>query len=397
MRKLLVISVIACLLLSAVGCTSKQAHLPAVTPEGTHITNDDHTTTTPPSDTELSTCAIVLPSIKESVTAEDGTTLFSLSFQQIQLLLSDPLLEEKILGDLQTRNGSILSQAEEAENQARADYPQSELWSEYFIDISYTPTRLDNTVLSLFCNSVSYRGGPHPSVVTDSVTYDLETGDELWLDDILAPECTSDTLLQLILQKLTEQQDALYYDYAEALSERFSDNLHNVRGWYFSQRGLCFHFTPYDIAPYSSGTIIAELPYDTLDGILKEKYVPVATSAATGSIYAESYSIEANERFDSILNVTLCENADEVLLYADALVTDLRIEVGWRYAENDQYIPRSTVFAANIMNIGQAIHLTSDLNDEEMLLRIIYHADGQEYSSFITYDTLANSISLSNY
>lgn len=397
MKKLLVISVIACLLLNTAGCAAKQARLPAAATEGIHITDDDHTTIASPSDSELSTCAIVLPSNKESVTTDDGTTLFSLSYQQIQLLLGDALLEEKILGDLQTRNGSILSQAEEIESQAHTDYLQSELWSEYFIDISYTPTRLDNMVLSLFCNSVSFRGGAHPSVVTDSVTYDLETGDELWLDDILAPECTSDTLLQLILQKLAEQQDSLYYDYAEALKDRFSDSLHNIHDWYFSQNGLCFHFAPYDIAPYSSGTIIAELPYDTLDGILKEKYVPATANAATGSIYTEPYTTEANDRFNSILDVSLCENADEVILYADALVTDLRIEAGWRYAETDQYIPRSTVFAANIMNIGQAIHLTSDLNDEDMLLRIIYHADGQEYSAFITLDNLGNAISLSNF
>lgn len=397
MRKLLALSAIICLLLGSAGCAGKQAQLPDVTTEKAHIAENDRTSIAPPSDPELQACAIVLPTTKESVTSDDGTTLFSLSFQPMQLLLGDTLLEEKILGDLQTRNGSILSLAEEFENQARTDYPQSEAWSEYFIDISYTPTRLDDKVLSLFCNSVSYCGGPHPSVVTDSVTYDLQTGEELWLDYILTPECTSDTLLQLILQKLAEQQEVLYYDYADALNERFSGDLHNIRDWYFSRNGLCFHFDPYDIAPYSSGTIIAELSYDTLDSILKEKYVPPASPTATGSIYSEPYSTEANERFENISDVTLCEDGDEILLYADALVTDLRIEAGWRYTENDQYIPRTTVFAANIMNIGQAIHLTSDLSDEEMLLRIIYRSDNQEYSVFITYDTLGSSVSLSNY
>lgn len=397
MKKIIGLLIIVCLALNIGGCANKQPSLPSVTTTQSRSFETDDTGSSASSDATENNCAIILPTLKETVTADDGTTLFTLSYQQTQLLLGNTILEERILGDLQSRNGSILSLAAEIEGQAQIDYPESELWSEYFIDISYAPTRLDSIVLSLFCNSASYSGGPHPSITTDSVTYDLETGNVLLLVDIIAQECTSEVLYQLVLQRLTEQETVLYYDYADALAEYFSKGLHNIQDWYFSRNGLCFHFSPYDIAPYSSGTIIAELPYDTLEGILKDKYFPSEIPTATGSVYAERYTEDTNERFSNIIDVTLCESGDEILLYSDAAVTDLRIEAGWRYEDNEQFIPRSTVFAVNILNIGDGIHLSSDLGDETTVLRIVYRANGKEYSSFIAHDALNDAISLYNF
>ena len=397
MKRIFALLTAGCLALSLAGCGAKPSARSNVEATGINAASNDTPSPTTPVESMATMRAIVLPSTKESVTAEDGTTLFTLSFQQTQLILGNALLEEKIIGDLQTRNGSIISSAAELEAQAQLDYPESEFWSEYFIDISYTPTRLDSAVLSLFGNFFSYCGGPHPSLITDSVTYDLESGDVLWLEDILTPECTSDTLYQLILQSLSTQAEDLYYDYADALGDRFTGELHSIQDWYFSRSGLCFHFAPYDIAPYSSGTIIAELPYSSLEGILKEKYFPYEVPTSTGSMYAETYSEDDSERFSYIANIPLCEDGNDVLLYPDATITDLRIESGWRYADNNQYISDATIFAASTMNVGDAIHLTADLAGDETLLRLVYHADGQEYSAFITYDTLADSVLLSNY
>jgi hypothetical protein len=292
--------------------------------------------------------------------------------------------------------GSVLSDAAQIEAQAQADYPGNDYWSEYFIDISYTPTRLDQAVLSLFGNSFSYSGGTHPSLTNHSVTYDLKTGDVMFLDDILSPECTSDMLYQLVLKSLADQADDLYYDYADALGDRFTGELHSIQDWYFSSNGLCFHFAPYDIAPYSSGTIIAELSYRNLTDVLKEEYIPAAAADATGSIYAETYPEDDNKRFTFIAEVPLSENGNEVLLYPDAKVTDIRIEVGTRYSDSNQYIPGVTVFAASTIDVGEAIHLVADLKDPDTVFRLVYHSGSQEYSAFIAYDDVGDSILLTN-
>lgn len=396
MKKLLAFIAAGCLALGLSGCGAVQPEQPALSVPTADSSTRDIPTVTTPVDTPLPMHAIVLPTVKETVSAEDGTALFSLSFQQAQVILHDLSLEEKIIGDLQTRMGPVLSDAAEIEAQAQLDYPENEYWSEYFIDISYTPTRLDQAVLSLFGNSFSYSGGPHPSLGTDSVTYDLQTGDVMFLDDILTPECTPNTVYQLILKSLDDQAEDLYYDYADALGNRFTGELHSIQDWYFSRTGLCFHFAPYDIAPYSSGTIIAELPYSSLVGVLKDQYFPTELPQATGSMYAETYLEDDSERFTFIAEVPLNEDGYDVLLYPDAAVTDLRIESGSRYSDSNQYIAGATVFAASTVNVGDAIRLTANLNDEDTVLRLVYHADNQEYSAFITYDEVGDSILLTN-
>lgn len=396
MKKLLALISAGCLALSLAGCGTVQPELPPVTTPSLDTSTNDTPSVTEPVNPIIPMHAIILPSVKETVSTNDGTPLFSLNFQQTQVILHNSEVEEKIIGDLQTRMGPVLANAAQIEAQAQQDYPESEYWSEYFIDIAYTPTRLDEVVLSLFGNASSYSGGPHPSLVTNSMTYDLLSGEMVYLDDILAPECTPDTLYQLIVKSLEIQKDDLYYDYADALGDRFTGELHSIQDWYFSRNGLCFHFAPYDIAPYSSGTIIAELPYSVLVGVLNEKYFPSDPPIATGSMYAETYVEDDSERFNYISGVTLCEEGTDVLIYPDAVVSDIRIVSGSRYSESNQFIAGAIVFAANTMNVGDAIRLTADLNNADTVLQLIYHSDNQEYSAFITYDDVGDSILLTN-
>ena len=56
-------------------------------------------------------------------------------------------------------------------------------------------------------------------------------------------------------------------------------NLEHVSSasWYFSDTGMHFYFSPYEIAPYVVGEVDIEIPYAELRGILKEEYFPEAT------------------------------------------------------------------------------------------------------------------------
>ena len=382
MKIFLTMLLCVCLTMSLVGCTETKPETPKLPATNTDVSPHMQ--------------AVALPQINETTYADDGGTLFCLSLQQIQLLLHHTAAEEKISGELQKRTEALLTHAAQIETQAQADYPGNEYWSEYFIESSYDPTRLDQSVLSLFINTSSYSGGTHPSLETDSVTYDLQSGDVIFLDDLLTPDCTTERLYQLLLNRLENQAEELYYDYADALSDRFTESLHSIQNWYLSTTGLCFHFAPYDIAPYSSGTIIAELPYSTLSGILKERYFPTESTAATGSIYAETYIEDDSERFDRITDVALCEDGSQILLYSDATVTDLRIETGSRYSDFEGSTASTTVFAASSLNVGEAIHLSADIENLDALFRLVYRSGNKEYSSFITYDELGDSIVLTN-
>lgn len=341
--------------------------------------------------------AIVMPTVTGSTTAADGTVVFTRSYQQIQLILNGTDIEPLIANDLGQRISEALNGSAEMEQDALDSYSADpEYWTAHFIDISYTPTRLDQSVLSLFGNHSSYSGGIHPSLVTESVTYDLSTGSALTLGDILVEDYSGEALSSLIIAALADRAGELCYDYEAILQDRFSRNYGSNTSWYFSRTGLCFHFSPYDIAPYSSGTIIAEIPYESLNGVLKEQYLPAAQLNATGSVYAEMYIEDDAERFSFMAEVTLDDSGTQILLYPDAAVTDVSIESGTWYSDGSQYIPVSTVFAADSVGLGNAILITADLSADAPVLRLNYRSGGQEVSAFIMYDEAGDSVILAH-
>ena len=397
MKKLFTALMCVCLALAGAGCGAapNKAELDVTIPSGDVII-------TAPSEPfhseqlQQPMHAIVMPTVSQDTLADDGTVLFTRSYQRIQLILNGSDVETVIASDLEKRMNSTLSGSAEIESFAREDYTDPEFWTPYFTDISYTPTRIDQSVLSLFCNYSSFSGGIHPSLVTESVTYDLSTGNSLKLGDILIDSYSGADLSTLISSILAPVSDELYYDYETYLQDIFSVNLNNISNWYFSRTGLCFHFEPYEIAPYSSGTITATIPYGDLNGILREQYLPEELPEATGSMYAEAFLADDVERFTFLAEVELNTNGTEILLHPDATVTDVRIETGIWYADGSRYIPVSTVFAADSVGLGNGILITADLSEDAPVLRLVYSSGGQEVSAFIVYDEAGDAILLAH-
>lgn len=399
MKRLFAALLCGCLALSFVGCTDS----PTETTGPSSTTPSVQTATEPTTEPYVSPAienpmhALVIPSVTESTKAEDGTVIFHRSYQTVKLILSDSESQEAIAADLRGRIQDALKSTAEIESCAQADYPLSdEYWSAYFIDVTYTPTRIDRSVISLFANNTSYAGGPHPSLITESVTYDPVNGTELALSDILIEDYPAAELCTLILDALKERASELHYDYENVLKERFSEDYSNVSNWYFSGAGLCFHFSPYDIAPYSSGTIIATVPYDKLQDVLREQFLPAASADATGSMYAEVFIAEDMERFSFTADVELDQDGTQILLYPDAAVSDVRIESGTWYSDGSQYVPLSTVFAADSVGLGNAIVITADLDKDAPILRLVYRSGDQEVAAFIDYDADSDSVLLAH-
>ena len=399
MKKRIALFLCACLAFSAVGCSAAPSNTGSTentTAPNVIIPNNTDTNQDSVVDISQPMHAIVMPTEEETTLAEDGTALFTLSYQKIQLLLNAVDTDDLICADLQNRIGNALADASQLEGYAKEEYTGEDDWRSYFVDLTYTPTRLDKSVLSLFGNHYSYSGGSHPSLVTESVTYDLTTGKALTLGAILEETCSGDDLQTLISTALAPNSNKLSHNYEATLEDIFSVNLNFITNWYFSRTGLCFHFSPYTIAPYASGTIIAEIPYSQLSGIVKEQYLPAEQTKATGSMYAEIFLEDDAERFTFIANIDLTRNGTQVLLYPDANVTDVRIEAGNWSSDGANYIPVSTIFAADVIGLGNAIVIQTDFSEESPVLRLNYRSDDQEASAFITYDREGDTIQLAH-
>lgn len=398
MKKLYAGLVCICLALTTAGCgAAPSVSRPASTDFAANIVESSPTEPYHSDQLQQPMHAIVMPTIQDHVKADDGTVVFQRSYQRIQLILNGTDADETIAADLKTRMDSVLADTSDLEADAQDHYSQEpEYWTPHFIDISYTPTRIDQSILSLFGNYSSYAGGAHPFLSTESVTYDLATGKSLKLSEALVDNYSNSDLCALVTAALAPVSDELYFDYEECLQDIFSVNLSNIRNWYFSSSGLVFHFAPYEIAPYSSGTIIAAIPYENLSGILREQYLPASEPAASGSMYAEMYLDDDAERFTFLAEVELAPDGTPVLLHPDATVTNLRIESGtWSY-DGSRYIPVSTVFAADSLGLSNGIVLTADLTDEENILRLVYSSGGQEVSAILQYDEAGDAIVLAH-
>ena len=396
MKRLICIILCICLAMAAGGCAQE----PTV-PETTAGVPTSNVVTDPPTEPSIPAFvrppmqAIILPTVTETVSAEDGTPLFTKTYQKFQMILTDTDVDDIITADLQSRLSMALYDAADIEAAALSTYNPEVAWNPYIMEVSYTPTRIDSAVLSLFGNHLTYRGSVHPTLVTESITYDLNTGSSLTLGDILAEGVTGQTVADLVIQALAPRAEKdLYGDHQDVLRERFSNNYSNLTDWYFSRTGLCFHFSPYDIAPYSSGTIVAEIPYESLSGVVQDRYLPANRVIPTGSMYASNYIEDDSERFIYIANVELESNGMKILLHPDATVTDVRIESGSWSADGSLYIPASTVFAADSIELGNAIVVTAGLSESDPVLRLVYRSGDLVVSAIITYDAAGDYVLL---
>lgn len=399
MKRLLAALIGLCLSFACVGCSKG----PAANQTPTSGSTPNDLVTTPTTDPYHSDQlqqpmhAISMVNVSEDTHADDGTVIFTNSYQKIGLILNGNDAQSVIAEDLDRRTAAFLSDHADIISDAQEHYAMNPAdWYPYFTDISYTPTRIDQSVMSLFCNYSVYYGGVHPSYITDSVTYDLSTGKTLNLGNILADSCTSSDLYTLVDTALAPDADALYFDYQDWLQDIFSVDLNKITNWYFSRAGLCFHFAPYEIAPYSSGTIIATIPYEQLEGILTEEFYPTELKDSNGSLYVEFFLPDDTERFTFLAEIELDADGTDILIHPDATVSDVRIESGEWSSDGSRFIPVSTVFAADAVGLGNGILLTADLSSEASALRLVYNSGGQEVSAFIIYDEAGDAILLAH-
>lgn len=382
------LALLLCLSLVAVGagCTAPPAEEAAYT---LSTAADDVIIVSPTepyeaTELELPMHAIALPTVRDRVQAEDGTVIFTRTYQNIQILLSGSETEASIQADLRSRMDSFLQDASAIERCAQEDYSSQEHWTPYYAQSHYTPTRIDQSVLSLYGIHQSYSGGSHPALVTGSINYDLTTGAVLTLGDILVEGWSGEKLADMICKVLEPKAEELYPNYDTVIKDRFDNNADSIQDWYLTEESLCFHFSPYDIAAPYAGIVTAQIPYKELDTMLKEQYLPKSVTA-NGSVYAEVFTQTAAQRFSSIAEVTLDGQGTPILLYPDATVTDLRIEVG-EQTENG-FVSSGTVFAADPMGLGNCIRLQADLSEGASALRLVYHSDGQDISALLRYDS----------
>ncbi len=364
---------IICLSLLLAGCTKPNADPMQTTPAVTTESTTEPTVILPQQETMY---AVSVPTISESFRAEDGTVIFSYTHQNMMLTLPDPDVAHKVIVDFLSRIDASASNVDMLLAAAKTNYKGDPDWTPYLYNITYSPMRMDQGVLSLLGNCVTYSGTSHPERLSMSASYDLVTGDVLTLGSIMSAQATTERFCELVLEELdkVKEEKFLYDGYENTVKQRFSKDESQDQDWYFSTKGLCFYFVPYEIAPYSSGVIVVEISYEKLSGLLYDGYFPAEREATEGRIQATVLDETDTTQFSQIAELILNSEGEMVFLHTDGIAWDVKIEYGAWNTTSTVFTPVYTALYSCTLSPGDAIMIQSD---ELSALRLSY-CDGTE-------------------
>ena len=357
MKKLFAIILSLILIFTAAGCAAED--IEETEPSSSVLNPSTHPTaeTTEPQVFQTPMAAVAVPSTTEQLTADDGTVLFEYTYQTMSLVLPDPDVAHKVIVDFLNRVDQTRTDADTVAQMAENYYTGQSNWVPYLYHLTYSPMRIDHGVLSLFGTNAVFSGAGHPDRTCVSASYDLVTGDVLTLGSIMDPNATTQDFCDLVLEYLAEIADRnyLYKDYANTVKQRFAIDESQNQDWFFSQTGLCFYFAPYEIAPYSSGVITVEIPYEKLDGLLYESYFPPERENATGNIRTALFESVELRQFSQIAEVIQSNDGPMYFVYSDRSVQDIRILIS-------DAASSYTIFAAYGLTPGDAVMVQADKN-----------------------------------
>lgn len=367
MKKTICLLTIFCLLFVLVGCNRPAS--PTTQPE---TESSSGSVSSAPKQEPM--YAVSVPAESESVKADDGTLLFTYTHQNIMLTLPDPDVADKVIIDFLSRVDTTRSTADATLAAARNAYKGAANWTPYLCSITYSPTRIDQGVLSLSGSNITYSGTSHPDRTSVSASYDLITGDVLTLGSIMSSKAQAADFCQLVLDVLAQSKQDLYlYDgYEATVRQRFTRDVSQDQDWYFTQKGLCFYFAPYEIAPYSSGVIVAEIPYEKLSGLLHDSYFPPERVNGGGTVQVTPMEETNINSYSQIAEMVLDTNGPMVFLHTEGLIWDMEITTGTWNSISNEFAPNYSALLCHTVSPGDAIMVQNLFTDTNPALRLTY-------------------------
>ena len=175
--------------------------------------------------------------------------------------------DEEINAQVQEITDSMIKNA--AEMGFDEEEPHEEVyWNEssvtFWGDLSYYNDRY----IGLLWKGYDYHSGAAHGIPYEIFRlYDRETGEELYLDDILA--CSEEEFNAVVTRKL-EERYGRYKEWEgrlEKISEKvgFLEDHHLKAGaYYLTEEGLVYYFGVYEVAGYAEGMPEVLIPYDEL-------------------------------------------------------------------------------------------------------------------------------------
>lgn len=305
----------------------------------------------------------------EELKSDDGTTYYRQSLGTATVSSKDERAAERInssLAELYVRFGADA----EYTRRVAEDQPDGEQ-----IALSYycapSVTRCDTRVLSAVFDVSQDIGGIHADSTRTSRSYNADNGSLLTLADIAKNEEQLKTFIKNYVIGLAAGDDykeggvSILFDDFESTIKDLVDAGAN---WYFSDGGLVFYANPYDIAPYSRGVLLFEIPYSALEEFIDEGFMPVEYEGENGMLLADDGDKLDRNSLNILGTVTVDEDGQSVVLSAEETVYNVKI-----------YTSGRMLWQRNYLTTGEGVEVKSFIPDAQPSIAVSYElADGTE-------------------
>lgn len=305
----------------------------------------------------------------EELKSDDGTTYYRQSLGTATVSSKDERAAERINSSLAELYVKFGADAEYTQRVAEDQTDGEQIALSYYCAPSVT--RCDTRVLSAVFDVSQDIGGIHADSTRTSRSYNADNGSLLTLADIAKNEEQLKTFIKNYVIGLAAGDDykeggvsILFDDFESTIN----DLVDAGANWYFSDGGLVFYANPYDIAPYSRGVLLFEIPYSALAEFIDEGFMPVEYEGENGMLLADDGDKLDRSSLNILGTVTVDEDGQSVVLSAEETVYNVKI-----------YTSGRMLWQRNYLTTGEGVEVKSFIPDAQPSIAVSYElADGTE-------------------
>lgn len=198
-----------------------------------------------------------------------------------------------------TNKENILEEYEQLSEQASVDANENiDDFQTYKTDEAIHVRRADSKVLSLLYSDSYYGGGVHGDYYKTGKNFDVKTGKELLLTDVLTDINTTSEIIKTQLYK-SYSSDDFFSDFD--IVSYFTENYENI-SWVLDYHGITFYFNPYEIGPFATGIVTVTVANSEYPDAVKPEYQNIPENYAVELTLSDKfyYDIDGNSFLDEI-------------------------------------------------------------------------------------------------
>ncbi|HOI60368.1 MAG TPA: DUF4163 domain-containing protein [Candidatus Pacearchaeota archaeon] len=135
--------------------------------------------------------------------------------------------------------------------------------------VDYTTYSYLDKIKSFVFDIYGFTGGAHGFSSTITKTYDLESGKAYSINDVI----TDLSKFTEIVRESIKNELSLRGEIVDEEWITMGTDSDSLEKFSLSENGLTMYFPPYQVASYASGTIICNIPFESMQDILSPEFV----------------------------------------------------------------------------------------------------------------------------